>query len=185
MRNLGTLAGLGAAPSAYAQLVPDPANPKPSGPSRNFRGQFLEHPRGFPLSCRSLPRWRSPARPATRRDDIGLSFHSPRAVPVGTLLELEIPLRQGPQRFIGPVVCIRELADGFAIDVELSLADAERAAIVERICELETRLRADDGATAHRRAREWAALRPRLERIPSLRQLLSAARRQGGLAQRA
>ncbi len=179
MRNLGTSAGLAAAPSASAQLVPTSVNPSSSGTRQTLCGQFLQHPRGFPLSCRRLPRWRRPAACAPRRDDIGLCFHSPRPVPVGTMLELEIPLRQGPQRFVGPVVFIRELADGFEIGVELSLADAERVAIVERICELDARLRQDDRAAARRRAQEWAALRPRLERIPALQNLLFAATRAG------
>lgn len=86
-----------------------------------------------------------------------------------------MPLRQGPQRFVGPVVFICDLADGFEIGVELSLADAERAAIVERICELEARLQRDAVAAARHRAAEWATLRPRLERIPSLKALVSAA----------
>lgn len=179
MRNLGTTARLGAASAAHAQLVPAPVNPSPSGTRQTLRGQFLQHPRGFPLACRPLPRWRRAALPAARRDDFGLRFHAPRALPIGTLLELAIPLRQGLQRFVGPVVFIHELADGFEIGVELALADAERAAVVERICELEARLHLDDGAAAHRRAREWAALRPRLERIPSLKNLLFAAYRTG------
>jgi len=88
---------------------------------------------------------------------------------------LSVPLRHGPQRFVGPVVFICDLADGFEIGVELSLADAERAAIVERICELEARLQRDAVAAARHRAAEWATLRPRLERIPSLKALVSAA----------
>ena len=179
MRNLGTTAGLGAAPSAHAQLVPASVNPNPSGTRQTLRGQFLQHPRGFPLACRPLPPWRRAPAPSARRADFGLRFHAPRPLPIGTMLELAIPLRQGPQRFVGPVVFIHELADGFEIGVELSLADAERAAIVERICELEARLHHDAAAPARRRAREWAALRPRLERIPSLKNLLFAANRTG------
>lgn len=72
---------------------------------------------------------------------------------------------------------IHELHDGFEIGVELTLAQAERAAIVARICELEARLRGGEDVAGERRAREWAALRPRLERIPSLRRLLLAAER--------
>lgn len=183
MRNLGTSTGLGVAPATHAQLVPAAGNPSPSGTRQTLRGQFLQHPRGFPLACRPLSRWRRLLLSSARRHDFGLRFHAPRAIPIGTALELAIPLRHGQQHFVGPVVFIRELADGFEIGVEVALADAERAAIVARICELEARLQLDDGNAAHRRAREWAALRPRLERIPSLKNLLFAASR-AGLPQR-
>lgn len=178
MRNLGTQAALSAATTAMPQLVPGDANPSSSGTRKTLRGQFLEHPRGFPLSCRTLStRWSRAPDPA-RRGDLGLSFHSTRPLAVGTVVELDIALRQGPQRFVGTVVLIRELADGFDIGVALDAADVERATLVQRICALESRLRGPAReAELRRRAQEWAALRPRLERIPALQSLLFLARR--------
>ena len=173
MRNLGTRTTLSAAPAAMPQLVPGDTNPTQSGSRPSLRGQFLQHPRGFPLLCRTLQRWWPRRATPPRRDGIGFSFHSTRAVAVGTELEVEIPLRQGPQRFAGQVILIRELADCFEIGMALAATDTERATIVQRICALETRLRGPAReAEERRRAREWALLRPRLERVPSLRNLL-------------
>ncbi len=182
MRNLGPSASLSAAQAALPQLVPVDANPTSSGTRKTLRGQFLQHPRGFPLFCKTLRKW-WPRLQATRRDGAGLSFHSTHALPVGTDLELGIPLRRGVERFHGTVVLIRELHDGFDIGVALTAADTERAEIVERICALEARLRAAHAPARHtelqRRAEEWAALQPRLARIPSLQPLLFMARNGG------
>lgn len=179
MRNLGSNALLSAAQAVMPQLVPVDANPTSSGIRKAPRGQFLQHPRGFPLSCKTLRKW-WPKLPTARRDGAGLSFHSTRPLPVGADIELEIPLRRGVERFHGTVVLIRELHDGFDIGVALTSADTERAEIVERICTLEARLRAArdpsrDIELKQRRAEEWAALKPRLARIPSLQPLLYLA----------
>jgi hypothetical protein len=179
MRNLGPHASLSAASTALPQLVPFEANPSSSGIRKTLRGQFLPLPRGFPLSCK-IPRrwWPRLMAPARRRDGDGLCFHSTQPLPVGTAIELEIPLRRGSERFAGTVVLIRELSDGFEIGVALAPGDSERAALVVRICELEFRLRMNEparAAEARRRAAEWATLKPRLEKIPSLQPLLFLA----------
>ena len=179
MRNLGPHASLSAASAALPQLVPLDANPIQSGTRKTLRGQFLQHPRGFPLSCRTVRKWWPRlGSSARRRDGGGLSFHSTQPLPVGTDIELAIPLRRGVERFVGTVVLIRELSDGFDIGVALTAVDTERAALVERLCELESRLRTNDPAreaAARRRAAEWASLKPRLEKIPSLQPLLFLA----------
>jgi len=109
-----------------------------------IRDDFIPHPSQFPLRYRrrsTLP-WRHD-EPDAGGADVGVSFHSPRHLPAGTRIELEIPLRGVTQRFVGTVVMVREESDGYQIGLWLANRDdAARARIVERICHTECYLQA-------------------------------------------
>lgn len=113
--------------------------------SRSAAGpaDFIPHPPQFPLRYRRhavLP-WR-PDPPAGVAGDIGLSFHSPKYIPAGARLDLEIPLRGAIQRFTATVVLVRENPSGYEIGLWFASADdATRARIVEKICHTECLLR--------------------------------------------
>ncbi|MGR8920671.1 MAG: hypothetical protein ACU85V_13730 [Gammaproteobacteria bacterium] len=104
-----------------------------------IHNDFIRHPAQFPIRFRrhtSLP-WRAEIDAPTA-GDVGVSFHSPKYVPAGTRLDLEIPLRGETQRFTATVVMVREVADGFEIGLWFnSDDDAVRARIVEKICHTE------------------------------------------------
>jgi hypothetical protein len=105
---------------------------------------FIPHPAQFPLRYRRRPRLRWFGRePAAVGGDVGVSFQSPRYIPPGSALDLEIPLRGQVQRFSGTVVLVREQPQGYEIGLWFrSPDDASRARIVERICHTECYLRA-------------------------------------------
>lgn len=109
-----------------------------------MRGDFIPHPDQFPLRYRrrsTLP-WRHD-EPEAGGADVGVSFHSPRHLPAGTRIELEIPLRGVTQRFVGTVVMVREESEGYQIGLWFANRDdAARARIVERICHTECYLQA-------------------------------------------
>lgn len=177
MRNFGRNALLSAAPAATPQLVPFSASPQQAGLSRSLSGEFMKHPRDFPLSCRTVRKWWPwQARERRSLSRSGIAFHSRRAFPLGSDIELVIVLRRRAVKFTGTIVLIRELSDGFEIAASLTEAELPRARLVERICELESRLLASRGptksASAESRAQEWARLKPGLEKIPSLHQLI-------------
>lgn len=124
-----------------------------TGPTRvaNSNEDFIPHPAQFPLRYhrqRSLmPRFLRKPEPTT--GDVGLSFHAQEYLPAGTRLGLEIPLRGRVQRFSATVVLVRECSDGFEIGLWFtSPGDAERARLVERICQAECSLEASRNARA-------------------------------------
>ncbi|MEQ8659757.1 MAG: PilZ domain-containing protein [Gammaproteobacteria bacterium] len=131
-------------PTAGGGVAPPPAlaTSGPAGVGATL-DDFIPHPAAFPLRFRRhspLP-WRRTV-PAALAGDVGLSFHSPRYLPAGTAIELEIPLRGVTQRFVATVVLVREEADGYQLGLWFTNPDdASRARLVERICHTECYLR--------------------------------------------
>ena len=116
-----------------------------------IHNDFIPHPAQFPLRVRrrsTLP-WRHRDEATTTAGDVGLSFHAEKAFPVGTKLELEIPLRGETQRFVAIVVMLREQSSGFEIGLWFENPDdASRARIVEKICYTECYLKSRDAANS-------------------------------------
>ncbi|MCB1747843.1 MAG: hypothetical protein H6977_01155 [Gammaproteobacteria bacterium] len=128
---------------------PPPMMPNPGAytdPERldDIHNDFIPHPAQFPLRYRrrsALPWRHKESSPVA--GDVGLSFHSPKYVPAGTRLDLEIPLRGVTQRFTATVVLVREVDGGFELGLWFASSDdASRARIVEKICHTECYLRA-------------------------------------------
>ena len=105
---------------------------------------FIQHARRCPVHIRKLnpwQRWRH--RNATAaRCKVGLMLHSEQHLAPGTLLELTIPTAQEEQSFLGKVLLVRSLEDGFDLGVRfLQAKDAQRIRMVEQICHIELYLR--------------------------------------------
>lgn len=108
---------------------------------------FIRHPRSWPLLYRRLwlDRWRHGDPPA--RAPLGVLFEATSPLPAGTRVEILIPLRGRTPTFRGEVVLVRARGDRHEIGVWLdSAADADRASVVERICQLESYLKVKDPA---------------------------------------
>lgn len=140
MRNLNIPESRKAATAAMPNLVPAPCH----AVFQQVSNDFIKHPTSFPLKCRRDRSWfkwrRSSADPPA---DLGLCFTSVKPIPIGSAVELEIPLRRDIQRFHGTVVLVRETTQGYEIGLWLAnRAEAARARIVEEICYLECRLQA-------------------------------------------
>lgn len=170
MRCLGQQSPPATAVAVQSQLVPGHANPNPSGIEQKLRGVSLRHPRGFAYSPRRLSRWRRVATVGER--GLELSFEATELHPVGTLVELALPLRTGLRRVSGTVVRLRSGSGGQEIAIAIPVADAARVALLARICELEHRLHVADPANrvaaGQRRLQEWRELRARLTSLPGL-----------------
>lgn len=128
-------------PNARAAMAPDRLDA--------IHNDFIPHPAQFPLRVRrhvKLP-WLHRGETRGTAGDVGLSFRAQKPFPVGTRLELEIPLRGEIQKFTATVVLLREEADGFEIGLWFEdPADAGRARIVEKICHTECYLRSKTSA---------------------------------------
>lgn len=159
-----------AAAAAQSQLVPGDANPSSSGIDSTARGLLLRHPRAVPYPTRALGPWQR-TRTAGGRG-LELDFESTRLHPVGTAIELSIPLRSAPRLVRGTVVRAWTAAGRNRLAILVPPAEAERVALIARICVLEHRLHLADPAvvraTRQRRIRDWQALRGRLVRLPKL-----------------
>jgi len=170
MRNLGTHARPSAAHALLPQLVPSQTNPKPSGDDQNLRAVFLQHPRGFPLTSRRLDRWWH--RPLQARSGTELCFIAEQAHPIGSRIELSVPLRTGEASLRGSVIRIRQTGPNWETSLALAPEAGARAALLARICELERRLAGARPIArlieARRRAEDWQRLRARLARLPAL-----------------
>jgi hypothetical protein len=170
MRCLGQQSSSATAIAVQSQLVPGNANPNPSGVEQKLRGVSLRHPRGFAYSPRPLPRWCRVTTAGER--GLELSFETSELHPVGTLVELALPLRSGLRRVRGTVVGLRWGSGCQEIAIAIPVADAARVALLARICELEHRLHVADPAVrlaaGQRRLQEWRELRARVTRLPGL-----------------
>ncbi len=119
--------------------LPDRARARPGDDG------FIRHPRAWPLLYRRLwlDRWLHAGQPP--RAPLGVLFESPSPLPAGTRIEIQIPLRGRTQAFRGEVVLVRARGDRHEIGVWLDTeADADRACVVERICQLESYLKVKD-----------------------------------------
>lgn len=124
---------------------------------------FIQHTRRCPVSIRRLmpwQRWRyRNEEPADCR--AGLVVYSTKYLAPGTLLELIIPIREEQQFFIGKVVLVRALEEGFDLGVRFLLEqDAQRIRMVEQICRIELYLcdkkRSDGPFVSHETlTQEW------------------------------
>jgi hypothetical protein len=180
MRNLGIQAPPSAAHAFLPQLVPSQTNPKPSGDDRNLRAVFLQHPRGFPFASRRLDRWWR--LPSQDRSGTELCFIAEQVHPIGSRIELSVPLRSGEAALRGSVIRIRQTGPHWETSVALAPEAGLRAALLARICELERRLHGTQASArlveARRRADDWQRLRTRLARLPALyAQILTLAGR--------
>lgn len=124
---------------------------------------FIQHARRCPVRIRKLPpwqRWRY-RNEALANCHTGLVVHSAQYLAPGALLELIIPTRQQQQSFIGKVVLVRALEEGFDLGIRFLLEqDAQRIRMVEQICRIELYLcdkkRSDGPFVSHETlTQEW------------------------------
>lgn len=183
MRNLGTQATPGTAHACLPQLVPDQTNPKPSGDDQKPRVVPLRHPRGFPFSSRRLDHWWRLFPPT--RSGTELCCVVAQAHPIGAYIEIGIPLRTGAASLHGRVTRVRQQGSAWETTLELAPGAVARAALLARICALESRLHGARPLVrvleARRRAADWQRLLRRLAGMPALSAaILSTCRRPTG-----
>ena len=91
--------------------------------------------------------WLRRDEPRGTAGDVGLSFRAQKPFPLGTLLELEMPVRGEIREFTATVVLLREQSDGFEIGLWFEdPTDASRARIVEKIGHTKCYLRSKTSA---------------------------------------
>jgi hypothetical protein len=130
-------------------------------PVRDAQTGFVQHPQGAPLEFRRI-RFADQRGCALDSSDFGLLFESDRYVAPGSIIEVNIPLRNGQETFRGKVVMVRHYGGHYEIGLWLrDRADASRVRIVEQVCHIEAYLRRrkfEDGPyilNRERIAQEW------------------------------
>lgn len=104
-------------------------------------GRFFSHPEDFPLEVRTSVAW--PEWPGHERmqPQVGLRFFSGTRLRLQASIRISIPIRQREHHFQARVVEVKPLRVGHEITAVLrSTKDADRLALVERICAMECAL---------------------------------------------
>ncbi|SMN11061.1 hypothetical protein SPBRAN_1276 [uncultured Candidatus Thioglobus sp.] len=122
---------------------------------------FIHHPTTFPLSYRRIWFDHGNNYAENKKQALGLCFKSKKRMKLGIKLEIAIPIKNSTEYLRGKVVFIRAMPDHFEIGIWLMRhEDISRARAVEKICHIETYLRAkkyQDGPFVSKEhiAEEW------------------------------
>lgn len=123
---------------------------------------FIHHPTTFPLSYKRI--WfdhKNKDCAEDKKQAIGLCFKSEKRMKLGITLEIAITIKNSIEYLRGKVIFIRAMPNHFEIGIWLMRdEDVSRAYAVEKICHIETYLRAkrhQDGPFVSKEniAKEW------------------------------